>query len=321
MSNYNFNEIINILFNENRIRSERVVKNNTLFVHYTKADVAMNILQKKKIWFRQPAFMNDRNELLYGVDCLRDAYIKTNFDKLLNSLLGEDFNDFFDVFEQNVRGMMSDIYVFCVSEHDPNEDILGRLSMWRAYGGDVGVAIVLNNSPLLSEESDGLKTIVFPVEYFEKGHAQSYLLDIKSKIASININKLEHSDKRIFCNILMHKFIYSVIGMKHIGFREEREWRAVYSPMLWGDSDFMKKEIEVINSIPQTVAKLDLKSSPLDKVFLLEPNDLVNHIIIGPTEYPDYLKNTFVELLDKAGVENALEKVVTSDIPLRRYRG
>ena len=36
-------------------------------------------------------------------------------------------------------------YISCLSLHEPWEDRIGRLSMWRAYGD---VALIINNTPL-----------------------------------------------------------------------------------------------------------------------------------------------------------------------------
>lgn len=47
-------------------------------------------------------------------------------------------------------------------------------------------------------------------------------------------------------------------------------------------------------------------------------NNLLKKIIVGPTENPWVLYEAFVEELERAGVEDAPNKVVVSDIPIRR---
>ncbi len=46
-------------------------------------------------------------------------------------------------------------------------------------------------------------------------------------------------------------------------------------------------------------------------------DDLLDHIIIGPTRYPNDLYRAFVYKLKELGIPNAEEKVIVSDIPLK----
>ena len=48
--------------------------NGTRFVHYTSADVAMNILRKREVWMRKSSCMNDFMEVRHGLSCLLSAY-------------------------------------------------------------------------------------------------------------------------------------------------------------------------------------------------------------------------------------------------------
>ena len=50
---------------------------------------------------------------------------------------------------------------------------------------------------------------------------------------------------------------------------------------------------------------------------MLQPNELVNRVIIGPSRFPYVLADAFVALLEAAGVTDAGDKVFVSDIPLR----
>ena len=102
-------------------------------------------------------------------------------------------------------------------------------------------------------------------------------------------------------------FQFAAICTKHPGFSEEQEWRAIYLPKL-GEPSHLKMEIRSISGVPQLIYKIPLRNIP----------GLFNRLIIGPTQYPGALRDAFVELLTKAGVEKAAEKVFVSHIPLRR---
>ena len=86
--------------------------------------------------------MNDFSEVRHGWDCLAKAYnggtkLQAILDSHFVGLRAEierDFNSF-------KQSMLFDTYLTCVSEHRIEEDTLGRLSMWRAYGVTTGVAL------------------------------------------------------------------------------------------------------------------------------------------------------------------------------------
>jgi len=111
-------------------------------------------------------------------------------------------------------------------------------------------------------------------------------------------------------------FRFAVLCTKHPGFGEEKEWRAVYNPQL-EFSDRIKKDIAVIQGVPQTIMKIPMVSYPDEGMLGAELPELLDHIIIGPTQYPDVIREAFVDMLAAAGVTDANKKVVMSDIPLR----
>lgn len=136
--------------------------NGTRFVYYTRAETAFRILKNKQIWMRNAMCMNDFMEVQYGLQRLYNVYRTSEagdrFKSILNNLFEgfrAEIENFFDSFTWHLR---THTYITCVSEHKTEEDTLGRLSMWRAYGGTNGIALVMNNAPFeASEPSDVLK--------------------------------------------------------------------------------------------------------------------------------------------------------------------
>lgn len=140
---------------------------NGRFVHYTNAEVAASIITNKEIWMRNSFVMNDFMEIEHGHNCLVSAYNGSAGDKF-KSVVGSIHPDLchelksrFDTWMPNFR---NETYLACVSEHREGEDKIGRLSMWRAYGGKAGVAIVLNNKAFFSA-SNALSATSSPVAY------------------------------------------------------------------------------------------------------------------------------------------------------------
>lgn len=74
-------------------------------------------------------------------------------------------------------------YIASFAEID-RADTLGRLSMWRAYGGRAGVALCLNPK-LLEEETDDLSVFHSPVLYGPPETLRDELLNILNRLESI----------------------------------------------------------------------------------------------------------------------------------------
>lgn len=126
----------------------------------------MRVIQGRSVWMRKTSCMNDFMEIDYGLDLLRAAYteqnetIKATFDGMFSGFtktLEERFNSWIPHFQR-------DTYIACLSEHDESENDTGRLSMWRAYGGDTGVAIVLNPG-VFFRPTDAINAYTSPVAY------------------------------------------------------------------------------------------------------------------------------------------------------------
>jgi hypothetical protein len=85
-----------------------------------------------------------------------------------------------------------DTYLACFSEHKESEDTFGRLSMWRAYGGTTGVALVMKNEPFQSTTiSDVLKIYGSPVAYFDESRHMKAFSEV--------VDNIESNARRVFC--------------------------------------------------------------------------------------------------------------------------
>lgn len=303
-----------------RAASERmnfVKVKKSRFVHYTRAEAAMHILKSKEIWMRNASCMNDLTEVQHGMNCFFLAYkgrqgqrLKSNLENLFPGICNE--------IDRYINGwasqFLSETYLTCISEHLDDEDARGRLSMWRAYGKGDGVAIVMNNTPFLVGSS-ALKAYASPVEYLNQEQFENELEKVVEKIEG-NQDFLVKQNKRMVISYVFNMFKFAVLCTKHPGFREECEWRIVYSPKL-GESEHLKREIRSISGIPQTIYKIPLRDLSAEGLVGIEIKDLVNRIIIGPTRYARPTAEAFSQILTEAGVENAEQRIFISDIPLR----
>ena len=108
------------------------------------------------------------------------------------------------------------------------------------------------------------------------------------------------------------------VGVKHEGFHEEREWRAIYGPARW-QSEIMTRHmsIETPNGVPQRIYKIPLDVTVDGALADLDFPRIFHRLIIGPSPYGVAMEDAFIRELQKAGVKDAHQRVVRSDIPIR----
>jgi hypothetical protein len=109
---------------------------------------------------------------------------------------------------------------------------------------------------------------------------------------------------------------FAALSTKHPAFEEEKEWRVLYTPSL-EKSRWIVHEVIAVNGIPQPVYKLPLKNIAEVGLGAEIPN-LLDRVIIGPTEFPIALGRAFERLLFEAGVKDTDKRIALSGIPLRQ---
>ncbi len=294
---------------------------NSRFVHYTTADTATKIIRNQEVWLRKANSMNDFLEIEYGFDCLYRSYAKhkgefeATFEDISPGVCGK-IEAMIDAWLPSFR---NGTYLACMSEHQDVEDVNGRLSMWRAYGGSTGVAIVMNGSVFLKPiSSDALKAYTSPVAYFTE---EEFDQEFNRVINSIKSNRefLKNLNDSDFFASVFHAFRYSIMCTKHPGFAEEREWRVIYCPT-FEKSEVIAENIETIAGVPQKVCKLKLTDNKELGIVGFGLPQLVDRVIVGPCQHPTEVAEALSELMNEAGIMDAKNKVVISNIPLRQPR-
>ena len=303
-------------------RIEKARKDNIRFSHYTSAYVAMEIIEKNEVWLRNAIVMNDFSEVQHGLDCLRaswfDDKVGGRLKAILNSLKPGLPDELAKAFDDRHHDRAAQSYLVSISEHGGgtiDEDKYGRLSMWRAYGGDTNVAFVFKNTPFLSD-STALNALTSPVFY---GDAERFKPEFSRTIDALesNLEVAKAVGPDVVRQVLENAFHFAALSAKHPGFAEEREWRVIYSPTIW-PSDKIPSSIKTIAGVPQKIYRIPLKNYPEEGFLGATLPELLEEIIIGPTENAFSVYDALVEKLGEAGVDKPWEKVRRSNIPLRR---
>jgi hypothetical protein len=125
------------------------------------------------------------------------------------------------------------------------------------------------------------------------------------------------TDRETVVNSVLKMFVVSVTCLKHEGFHEEREWRAIYGPKRL-HSPLMTSSTEVVAGVPQFVYQLPLDARVSDALSDLDLAKIFDRLIIGPSQYPHVMKEAFEKALAAAGVKvDRYMGVYASGIPIR----
>jgi len=311
-------------------RTDRLKKANGRFVYYTSAATACSILEKEKVWLRNVRLMNDYSEVGHGWQCLQATWNAPEVQDKLNPIfeqIGPNVRknietEFSKLFQERVF----ETYIICISEHGSalkddrglpvvDEDLHGRLSMWRAYGGDSSVAFVFNSAPFFSD-GDAFGAFTSPVMYADAAKFKDEFLSFIESLAD-NIEWLKAMGTEFFVRSMDTALVAAILSTKHPAFAEEREWRVIYSPTVMA-SENIKMEVKVVDGIPQRVQLLPLKDLPEAGVIGITVPDLLDRIIIGPTQEPNPIAAALGSLLSGLKISNPYDRIWVSDVPLRK---
>lgn len=289
------------------------------FAYYTSADTAIKIIENGEIWLRNATVMNDFLEIEHGHRCI-DALWAGSVGERLRRLI-EEINPggaarLWSLLTGVSRNRYAGTYITSLTEHGHNasESTLGRLSMWRAYGGDTNACLVIDPVVIRDEKrGDGL--FINPVLYKSPDEFIVHFDDILSRFAKI---------KHIFKNIDIVEKFYSIfthlsVLLKHPGFHEEREWRVYTGEYLSPNRQIpLKTQMVSIDGVPQKIAKIKLEDLKDEQVQELSCDRIIERVIIGPSPYGIVLKEAIEAAMVTAGVGNPGDRVINSYIPLRR---
>ena len=282
------------------------------FVHYCSADAATNILSNESVWMRNARLMNDFSEIEYGTKCLQAALNSSQGSSLKGLLQNSHpvLSPILDDLGASLPSIRDETYILCLSEHERAEDQTGRLSMWRGYGGDLdSTAIILNANAIVAMPD------ISPVAYLTENE---FLQQFSAVVQSFpRIISLLSNDVTKLREILMTAFTFAIMCTKHPGFHEEKEWRLVFRPNPASPA-IMTKSVVSQKGFPEVIYQIPLKNRPDLNISGIEVRDLVDRVIIGPSDRADDLRRHFVALLTKKGVLAPEQRVIASNIPFRK---
>ena len=195
-----------------------------LLADYTSLEVLEKIMANNEISFSNPLFMNDLQEvrfgMLEGLKAFNEFALTPHF---LEACGGSQekvemiYTAFHAYFMQFDAEHVLDVYVFCLSEHDPN-NLDGVLSTWRGYGANGAGAALVFKTDLLTYNADSpllFAKVVYASEQQRIQWVKATFSDCAAvlKEHAIPADKLHHVAQHMFT--LMK--LYALVS-KHHGF-------------------------------------------------------------------------------------------------------
>jgi hypothetical protein len=159
--------------------------------------VLEKIMKSGELWFSNPLFMNDLEEMRFGIhegvalfessDAVDRACNTPQRAHAVKHHLRHYFNQF-----DNQHAF--DVYVFCFSEHLP-EKTDGILSMWRGYGGQGNGAALVFNTGFITPRAES-PLILSKVHYDSKDNRVKFINEKLNEWCAI-VNSAQLQDDQI----------------------------------------------------------------------------------------------------------------------------
>ena len=318
----NIRKMLEVFFYYDRKRTNALANSRGLVAHYTTADTAMKIIKGRSMWLRNAAVMNDFSEIEYGKSVMLpvlQSELGDRYRAALNAISEGLADDVMRRHDQHRTHAREAVFTASLSEHDPN-DRLGRLSMWRAYGGPVaGVALLFHGWATDLEVEPSLELGVSPVLY---GDPNDFVREFVEAIAHIEANRdfLRTFDPQIISNAATNMLQLSMFSIKHPGFAEEQEWRIIHRPYEWSSALVTSFNI-TIGGIPQTIYELPFHNPARGAEFnipQLNLNTILAGVMLGPCAYPETVFRALRDEMAASGIEEPEKRIIVSNIPLRQ---
>jgi hypothetical protein len=307
-------------------RTRELLASGRKLAHYTDAHVAHSIISNAEIWMRNMRVMNDFSEVQHGRECVDYAANQGLVGQLFEVVdaahpgLSQEIIKLYDGWSNS---LIFDTYLTCLSEFaapllrdrtpDPDHRY-GRLSMWRAYGGENGVALIVDPA-FLTEGGDLGNVFTSPVFYGDRAAFATQFARVVAGMRAIP-DTLKSCDRAALCESVFNALRFGVLSAKHPAFKEEKEWRVIYSPGI-GESPYINRTVKTVRGVPQVVHALQLRDDAENGV-RLAPAELFEAVLIGPTDHEVTLRQTFVQAFADLNVPNPAARVRSSGIPLRK---
>jgi len=134
--------------------------------------------------------------------------------------------------------------------------------------------------PYVSMSAASLALNFSPVAYLSDSGAHDVIDQV---IANVQANRdyLRTLKREVLAQLVFQMFASGIVRLKHEGFHEEREWRAIYTPKRW-PSSMIESSTEVVAGVPQIICKVPLDGTASPLIADLDFAQVFDRLIVGP---------------------------------------
>lgn len=260
-----------------------------LVSHYTDLGGLVGILTSGQFWASNVSFLNDREELLFGLEVLTEELRTLVDDKRSEVAFGR-------AIESLKGGNLAGVYAVCFCENHDD------LTLWRGYGtGYQNVSISFFRSRMYQRHGEPSAGTFEPVSYGREDGSSKLFERFRKDIWQSRFRRRSEEE--------LSRFILSEVGrlaagIKHQGFCDEKEWRLIYIRHNLDQVEFRPRQNVLVPYI-RIGSHIPIEA---------RANLNIHRITIGPGPDPELTASSVQLLLRKVGLQVPL---FVSDVPFR----
>lgn len=286
--------------------------------HYTDLNGLIGIIESQCLWATNINFLNDKKELIYAVDLVKDV---------AKSISNEQNKEIVDLVIEHIEQRANrKTFVTCFSK---NGDLLGQ---WRAYANNGnGVSIGFDSMSWASDLCP--RPHSNHIQYNENYQKEYIKTMLESFISFMEGYKdeiewtLTHSYEEVSALLIIDMINSFTQHFKHPSFKDEDEYRFLleenlaignkkrgYEVLFRTNNKMIIPYIKFENMYHKFYKDLS-EDSPMPTMFDEQKRLPIKEIIIGPNLDFEVVKEGISFLLDKNGYKNV--EIKRSEIPYR----
>lgn len=307
---------------------------NLVFTHTTDLEAAKSIIETSEIWMTNVPNFSDKDEVKYGKRIM-DGLLHGDFGDWLNKVVGNEglSETFVDYYEECV-GKISDgtndflydqSFAFCMRENT-FEDMD---YMWKNYVNDASVGCMLAFDARYlcgmfrdKRDIDDAMFLLAPLYYFDEKEGWNKL---NQEIDGLK-NGIEERKKYLYSNDVQIETVLAlqstILLLKHRvskteEYFREKEWRIIFSPMIYGAHHSYSKTSYNRKSYPDRLVYDSSKSKYILKLGLWEDGDRCDwntllkrvYINLQNDSQKDEIYDDMKSILSRKGIKNVDERI------------
>lgn len=294
--------------------------------HYTDAYGLKGIVEENEIWCSELEYLNDAQEVKYGLDLVRKKVEELQKKYSSEDLISKGVLGSLLTILNQFPGSFHRVFVACFCK---SGDLL---SQWRGYaeeGGGYSIGFTFNDSSrIILEDGDSYCPHLRRVMYDrnrQEDLVNEYLEEI-CQILSEQGRKYPKDDHAALSTSValhaMNSLMDWIVSFKHPGFAEENEWRLMRMPRNTGEAA-SKAQHRIADGLAVPYLRTSLSETIVEEAEDGNEYFPISEIRYGPTLPEDRTESSIMSLLETASskgerkIEVDRDSITRAEVPFR----